>query len=72
MRVKSSANKCKFANLRAGDAFYYEGTLYMKVHDCGEYRLRNAVYLETGTLIYISEDTSVEVAKVHIEDDEKL
>lgn len=71
MRIRSSANKCELANLRAGDAFYYEGTLYMKMHDC-EYRLRNAVYLKTGTLIYISEDASVEAAKVHIEDDEKL
>lgn len=72
MRIESSANKCKFANLRAGDAFYYYDTLFMKT-TCGlaSYEPFNAVNLRDGRNTWVGKDTKVVVAKVHIESDKE-
>ena len=62
--------------LKIGEAFYYHGELYMKIHhieyDASGFRgieKYNAVNLEDGSLTFIDDDDTVTIANVHIEKD---
>ena len=79
MRIGKEYKPCevKFGNgLKIGEAFYYRGKLYMKIHhieyDASGFRdieKYNAVNLEDGSLTFIDDDDTVTIANVHIEKD---
>lgn len=65
MNIIYSTEDLKFKDLLAGEAFYFNDDLYMKI-DGSTKEHYNYVILKDGRLAEISNDTYVEFAQVNV------